>query len=339
MYEMNIFDDTIPPPRPSLQVVAAVASSADGTSDADGHWPMKAFDSQMSTYWQVAQGNFGYAEKWLQADLGISTSVSQVVLNFGSSANTVASKFQLWISNDPTFAPGNYTIAANITGNSHNEVSLLFSQAAIGRWVRYVVTETVGPNWSDTQLAEMLIYGNDLPLSAESKYLVDSAVASSSYELPRTAPINAFNGLYDDFWHVSASDTFPKWVQADLGSEKLVSRVTIFYYGGFGLMEDGNKGVNFQIWVGNDINFSPGTYTVADSVTGNDSWIVQRSFVSVAGRYLRYVITLPKGTNFYNATAYEVEIWGTGEASGVPILNPNSRQNPRFWHRSANSAV
>ena len=155
-------------------------------------------------------------------------------------------------------------------------------------------------------------------LPTEIKYSVGSATASSNADLPRTAPINAFNGNYNDFWHVNSNDTSnPKWVQADLGGEKWVSRAVVYEYGGVGLVDNLVQRIDFQIWVGDDINFSPGTYTVVDTVVGNDAYIAQRTFTPTAGRYVRFVITHISGPSLYYNCLYEMEIWGTGDAPAV----------------------
>ncbi len=301
-------ENQLPVPPPSLPVVAAIASSAYGSSDTDPYWPIKAFDGNAATYWKIGQDNFGYPDRWLQADLGDSKAINEIYLNFGIDQNAVATSFQVLIGDDPTFAPGRYTVAATVTNNSQAEVNLPVSPVINGRWVRLLISAVAG----SYQVADMRIYGSDLP-SNEVKYAVTSATASSSNDLPRTAPINVFDGQYNDYWHVNSTDTFPKWIQADLGGENLISRVATFNYGGYALMADENKAVDFQIWVGNDPNFADGSYTIAASVTGNNSWITKESFAPVSCRYLRYVVTAVKGTDpshYWNTNLYELEIWG-----------------------------
>jgi hypothetical protein len=183
-------------PPPSLPVVAAVASSAIAVYDTGGTYPMLAFDGNAGTYWRIDPSNFGYADKWLQADLGAPKAVNQIVVDFGTAGTggeTIANDFALWVGNDPTFAPGTYQVAASITGNSSQVVTLPASPALNGRWVRYVVTRVTGSSTADYCIAEMRIYGTDLP-SSDVKLTATSATASSWLDLPRTAPINAFDG-------------------------------------------------------------------------------------------------------------------------------------------------
>ena len=97
MYEMDIFtDDTLPtpppvtptpPPPPALPVVAATASSVATQA-------MNAFDGLTSSYWQIASDNFGYTDKWVQADLGNSKALNHIIVNFGTANETVATEFQ-----------------------------------------------------------------------------------------------------------------------------------------------------------------------------------------------------------------------------------------------------
>jgi hypothetical protein len=112
MYEMDIFTDAslptptpvtpTPTPPPSLPVVAATASST-------GTQAMNAFDGNTATYWQISSDNFGYTDKWVQADLGSTKAIENVIANFGPSDNSVATAYKVWIGEDPSFAPGNYT--------------------------------------------------------------------------------------------------------------------------------------------------------------------------------------------------------------------------------------
>jgi len=328
MYEMDIFTDDVlptptpaPPPTPvppSLPVVAAVASSASITSNEVGNWPMKAFDGLTSTLWQIASDNFSYPDKWVEADLGNSKAIDNVVVNFGLSDNTVATDFKVWIGDDPSFAPASYTEVANVTSNTQHEVSLAVDPAVNGRWVRLIIVAVTGVSNSYFQVTEMRIHGSDIPPPAESKYAVSIATASSTNIYPGVYPINAFNGNYNDFWTVHESDTsFPKWVQADLGSTKWVSRALVYEYGGIGNTNKVIKHIDFQIWVGDNISFTPGSYTVVATVTGNDDYIVQRSFTPAAGRYVRFAITYKEGPTYDYNCLYEMEIWGTGNAAPV----------------------
>jgi hypothetical protein len=312
-------------PPPPLPVVAAVASSAWGVSDTEGKYPMMAFDGQVDTYWHIAEDNFGYADKWLQADLGLPKTIDQIVLDYGTGGTggeTIANDFEIWVGDDPTFAPGSYIVAATVTGNTDQVVTLTFDPPVTGRWVRYIVSEVTGPNWWDFTMAEMWIYGSDLAIT-DVKLTAVGATASSE-QAPRAPAVNAFDGRYDNFWHVNSTDTFPKWVQADLGSPQTLDRVVAFYYGGYAMVEDGNKATDFEIWVGNDSTFAAGTYAVATSVTGNDSYIVQVSFAPVTGRYMRYLVTAIKGTDpthYWNANMYEMEIWNSYQPTAIELAS------------------
>jgi uncharacterized repeat protein (TIGR02543 family) len=325
-------------PEPSLRVVAAVGVSADTTSDTVGNFPMRAFDSMRSTFWSIATDNFGYTDKWLTADLGLPKVIDRIELDFGDVSSAIATDFQVWVGNDPTFTLGSYQVAANITDNTSNQLVLDVSPALTGRWVRYVVTRVVGAtSYLDYSMREMRIYGEEVPITETKHIAVAGAATASSYYADmgnRGDPNHAFDGLYNNFWHPQAgsplpSPSQPEWVQADLGSPQVIGRAIMYYYGGYALSGPQPKAVDFQIWVGNDPAFAPGSYTVATSVTNNDSYIVQVYFPEVVGRYLRYVVTKVKGTDparFYDAIMYELEMWGP--SSGVPVANNLSVSTP-----------
>jgi hypothetical protein len=205
-------------------------------------------------------------------------------------------------------------------------VSLPIDPPVAGRWVRYQIGSVTGSNSYDYSLAEMKIYGAAAPLLA-ARIPVVSATASSYDELTRADPMHAFDGRYDDFWHVNGSDTFPKWVQADLGSPQTISRAVTFNYGGYAIFEEGNKAVDFQIWVGDDPSFAPGSYIVAASVGGNDAWVTQQGFPPVTGRYVRYVVTRVKGTDpthYWNSNLYELELWNVRNGPTLTAVAPTS---------------
>ena len=169
-------------PEPSLRVVASVGSSADTTSDTVGNFPMRAFDGMRSTFWSIATDNFGYSDRWLMADLGLPKAIDRIELDFGDTSSAIATDFQVWVGNDPTFISGSYQVAANITDNTSNQLVLDVDPALTGRWVRYVVTRVAGATaYLDYSLREMRIYGADVPIT-ETKH---SAVAG----MPQPVPI------------------------------------------------------------------------------------------------------------------------------------------------------
>jgi peptidase M28-like protein/F5/8 type C domain-containing protein/List-Bact-rpt repeat protein len=326
MYELKMWRPGYgpEPAEPPLPVVAAVASSADTTSDVDGHFPMMAFDGDVAwaRSWSASRDNSGYLDRWLQADLGASKAVNRVELDFGPFyAETAGSDFEIWIGDDPAFAPGSYQLAAHVAGNTSQSVKVPIAPPASGRWVRYRINAITGTQWYDWSLAEMRIYGTSAPAAPITRVVAVSATASSGDDAIRTDPMHAFDGAFNDFWHVNASDTFPKWVQADLGTPRTISRAVAFNYGGFAMFEEGNKAVAFQLWVGDDPMFAPGSYFVAASVSGNDSWITQLDFPPVTGRHVRYLVSAVKGTDpahYWNANLYELELWnGSGQVSAL----------------------
>ena len=141
-----------------------------------------------------------------------------------------------------------------------------------------------------------------------------SASASSDDGVPRTQPSNAFDGQYNNFWHASGSDTFPKYLQADLGSSQTLTRINSYYYGGYANTEWGNLTRDFDVWVGDNASFEPGSYTVAAQVRDNTNWITQVDFAPVTGQYVRYVAYGAYGSQYWNTAVYELELWSRAAA-------------------------
>jgi hypothetical protein len=286
----------------------------------------------------MANGNWGYPDKWLQADLGTTKRLTSVILKWGTwgrpehSKEALAQDFQVWVGDDPTFGTGSYAVAANITNftdpDNDGIITLPFASPVNGRWVRYVVTRVTGTMYWDYALGEMEIYGSDVPATGVKLQAV-SATAKSYYGT--LVPSLAFDGRYDNFWHVAQSDTTsPWWLQADLGSRQTLNRVLTNYNGGYAAVEDGTKAKDFQIWVGDDSNFVPGSYTVAATVTGNDSWYALVDFPAVTGRYVRYVVSATKGTDFYDSIMYEMEMFLLEHPTAVTLSSFAARADDPF---------
>ena len=271
MFELDMWEPGCgPAPTPvALTVVAAVASSAATRSNTDGEFPMDAFDGSATTYWNIANGNFGYTDKWVQGDLGAAKSISKISLDFGAIASRRGTDFTLMVGSDPNFAAGTFTTVGTLTGNSSQTVDVPIAPAATGRWVRLLISATTGAAYTDWSLAEMRIFGENVA-STERKLAVSSPTASTSHVPDGRVPAAAFDGRYDNFWHAAAGATLPQWLQADLGSVQQISRAVAYYYAGYALMEDGTQAQAFQIWVGNDPAFPAGSYMVAANLTGGD---------------------------------------------------------------------
>ena len=316
-------DDELPPPAPTFPAAAAVASSVEYNANPLTKRPMNIFDGNPNSYWTMENGNWGYADRWIQADLGVIKSISGVTLKWGvwgtSAHNDEAlpKDFQLWIGNDPTFQPGSYTVAASVTDLSDPEddgaATLTFTSPVEGRWIRYIVTRVTGTIYYDWALGEMEITSTDVE-PIDTKLTVAGATAKS--DDGTHLPSLAFDGHFDTYWNINSTDTIgPWWVQADLGSSVAINRVLVNYSGGYGRVEDGTKGKDFQIWIGDDPNFGTGNYTVAATIGGNDSWYRWVDFGTVTGRYLRYVVSATKGTALYAPSMmFELEVWQTDQS-------------------------
>ncbi|MGO4544626.1 discoidin domain-containing protein [Paenibacillus sp. 2TAB23] len=183
--------------------------TASGQSQTYG--PNNIKDSNQATYWESTNQAF---PQWIQVDLGVSTSVDQVVLKIPAD----------WGARTQTLSIAgstNGTTFTNIVGSSayvfnpsagNNAVTINFS-ATSTRYLRFEVTGNTG--WPAAQISEIEIYGSAGPTPTPSAtptptgtYQAESAALSGGAKINTDHIGYAGTGFVDGYWTQGAATTF-----------------------------------------------------------------------------------------------------------------------------------
>ncbi|GIJ68872.1 galactose-binding domain-containing protein [Virgisporangium ochraceum] len=190
---------------------AATASSVNGPYAA-----ANLTDGNQGTYWESA----GAFPQWAQVDLGSEQSVDQVVLKLPPAWET---RTQTLTVQGSTNGSGFTTIVAaagqSFAPGTSNTVTLNFAATTV-RQVRVQITANTG--WAAAQLAELEVYG----AATSSGNLAQGRAFSASGSVAPYGAGNAGDGNQGSYWE-SPNNTFPQWVQVDLGSGVSVNRVVL----------------------------------------------------------------------------------------------------------------
>ncbi|MFJ1866314.1 discoidin domain-containing protein [Streptomyces sp. NPDC088097] len=250
----------------------AAASSSNGAYTAGN-----ATDSNQSTYWESAGSAL---PQWVQADLGATARVDQVVLKLPAAWESRNQTLSVQGSADGTaFTTLVASASYAFTQGGANTVTITFP-ATQTRFVRVEITANTG--WQAAQLSELEVRAAGE--STTNLALGKTLTASSSTQV-YAAP-NANDGNNASYWE-SANNALPQWLQADLGASVRVDRVVLRLPDGWGTrtqtlkIQGSANGTDFT-----DLSASKG-YEFNQAV-GN---AVTVSFDAATTRYLRVLIT------------------------------------------------
>ncbi|GAA2997486.1 discoidin domain-containing protein [Streptosporangium longisporum] len=265
------------PPLPAFadtlvsQGKAATASSTENAGTA----PAAAVDGNTATRWSSAATD----SQWLQIDLGASTSVSRVVLNWEAA---YASGYKIQVSPNGTAWTDLKTVTGGDGGVDTWDVS------GTGRYVRMLgVTRATGYGYS---LWEFQVYSgtsDPVPGCGTVNAALNKAATASSTENAGTPASAAFDGNTGTRWASAAAD--PQWIRVDLGSTRTICRIDLRWEAAYASA--------FKLQSSADGT----TWTDLKSVTGATGG-TQSYDVSGSGRYVRM-----HGTA--RATGYGYSLW------------------------------
>jgi hypothetical protein len=287
-------------------------TTASSTENA-GTPASNATDGNTGTRWSSAFAD----PQWLQVDLGVTASISQVVLNWESA---YARAFQIQTSaNGTTWT----TIYSTTTGTGGVQT---LNVTGSGRYVRMNGTQRATAY--GYSLWELQVYGDTgaTTTCGTTNAAQGRPATASSTENAGTPASNAVDGNTGTRWSSAFSD--PQWLQIDLGSTQSVCQVILNWEAAYATA--------FQVQVSDNATSWTTIYSTTTSTGG-----VQTLNVSGSGRYLRV-----NGTA--RATQYGYSLWEvtvhTGSTpptttSPTPTPTPTGSQLPGGGSLGANVKV
>ncbi|WP_078966313.1 discoidin domain-containing protein [Streptomyces sp. WM6378] len=299
----------------------ALSASAAGATDLAAQKPASASgangpyvaknvtDGDQATYWESAGSAF---PQWVQADLGATSSIAEVVLKLPASWADRKETVSVQGSADGTaFSTLVGSAAYGFAQSSGNTVKIAFA-ASRARFVRIEITANTG--WQAAQLSALEVHAADGP-SSTNLALGKTLTASSTTQTYAAA--NANDGDKASYWE-SANNAFPQWIQADLGATVPVDKVVLKLPDGWGArtqtlkIQGSANGTDFT-----DLTASQGyDFTAANGLT------VPAAFDAATTRYVRVLIS--GNTAQPGGQLSELEIYGPATGDTQPPSAPKN---------------
>jgi hypothetical protein len=282
----------------------ASASGANGS-----HVAKNVTDGDQSTYWESAGSAF---PQWVQADLGATSSIDDVVLKLPASWADRKETLSVQGSADGTsFSTLVSSAAYTFAQTAGNTVKIGFA-ASRARIVRVEITANTGRQAA--QLSALEVHPADGP-SSTNLALGKTLTASSTTQTYAAA--NANDGNKASYWE-SANNAFPQWIQADLGATVPVDKVVLKLPDGWGArtqtlkIQGSANGTDFT-----DLTASQGyDFTAANGLT------VPVAFDAATTRYVRVLIS--NNTGQPGGQLSELEIYGPATGDTQPPSAPKN---------------
>ncbi|MEV4534686.1 discoidin domain-containing protein [Asanoa sp. NPDC049518] len=273
----------------------ALGKTASASSTNGGFGAGNLNDGNAGSYWESS----GALPQWAQIDLGASTSIDQVVLKlpsgWGARNQTVTLQGS---TNGTSFS----TLAgAQSYAFNGNPVTITFA-ATSTRYVRASISANTG--WGAAQLSELEVYGAG---GTGTGNLAQGRATAESGHADVYGSGNVVDGNQGTYWE-STNNSFPEWVQVDLGSAQTVNRVVLkLPTSGWGTrtqtlsVQGSTNGTSFSDLAGSQ------TYTFNPAVAGNS---VTVTFNQATTRYVRINVTA--NSAWPAGQLSEVEVYGPG---------------------------
>ncbi|MFF0486509.1 discoidin domain-containing protein [Streptomyces sp. NPDC004435] len=202
----------------------ALGDAAASSSAQSGYGAGNITDGNQGTYWESAGTSL---PQWVQADLGTSTRVDEVVLKLPAGWEARNQTLSVQGSADGTsFSTLKASATYTFSPGSANTVTVAFP-ATQARFVRVNVTANTG--WQAAQLSELEVHAAE---GSSANLAAGKTLTASSHTEVYAAP-NANDGNRASYWE-STNNTLPQWLQADLGASVAVNRVVLKLPAGWG---------------------------------------------------------------------------------------------------------
>ncbi|PRH78123.1 Secreted glycosyl hydrolase [Streptomyces solincola] len=284
-------------------------------------------DGDQGTYWQSAGSSL---PQWVQADLGSTARVDEVVLKLPAAWESRNQTLSVQGSADGTsFATLKSSAAYTFSPGSANTVTVSFP-AAQARFVRVDITANSG--WSAAQLSEL-----EVRAAGESSVnLARGRTLTASSHTETYVPANAADASKASYWE-SRNNALPQWLQVDLGSSVRVNRAVLRLPDGWGSR---SQTLTLQ-GSANGADFSDLTAARAyafDPASGNSVTI---SIDAATTRYLRVLVTA--NTVQSAGQLSELEVYGpaTGDTTAptapanLALTEPAAGRIRLSWNASS----
>jgi hypothetical protein len=209
----------------------ALGATMTASGSAQSYVPSNTNDGNTSTYWESTNNAF---PQWLEADLGSAQTVGSITLDLPPSSSWATRTQTLSVqgsTDGSTWATlagsANYTFDPS-TGNT---VTISLPSAVSERYLRLNFTANTG--WPAGQVSEFEIFpggaggsGGGGGGGGGSTNLARSQLTSASGYTQTYVPGNATDGNTSTYWE-STNNSFPQWLQVDLGAAKSFSRIVL----------------------------------------------------------------------------------------------------------------
>ncbi|MFG2839985.1 discoidin domain-containing protein [Streptomyces zaomyceticus] len=307
----------------------ALGDTAASSSAQPGFSAAGVTDGNQGTYWESAGSTL---PQWVQADLGTTTRVDEVVLKLPAGWEARNQTLSLQGSADGTsFTTLKNSATYTFSPGSANTVTIAFP-ATQARFVRVHVTANTG--WQAAQLSELEVHAAE---GSSANLAAGKTLTASSHTEVYAAP-NANDGNRASYWE-SGNNTLPQWLQADLGAAVAVNRVVLRLPAGWGArsqtlkIQGSTNGTEFtDLTASRAYAFDPGNDNTA-TITLD----------STTTRYLRVLVTA--NTVQPAAQISELEIYGpsTGDTqaptapANLAYTQPATGQIKLTWNASTDN--
>jgi hypothetical protein len=294
----------------------AVGDPAKASSALPEYGARHATDGNQGTYWQSSGSSL---PQWVQADLGSSTRIDEVVLKLPAGWESRDQTLSVQGSADGTsFTTLKSSARYSFTPAADNTVTVGFP-AAQARFVRVAITANTG--WQAAQLSELEVHGAE----DSSANLAAGRPLTASSHTETYAAGNANDANTATYWE-SRNGELPQWLRADLGSSVRVDRVVLRVPDGWATRSQTLKIQSSA----NGTDFTDLTASKAYEFVPSARNTVTIPFGATTARYLRVLVTANTSQPAAQLSEFEVYGPGTGDTQA-----PTAPANLAFTEPSA----
>ncbi|MFH9472485.1 discoidin domain-containing protein [Streptomyces anulatus] len=307
----------------------AVGDPAKASSALPEYGAGNATDGNQGTYWQSSGSSL---PQWVQADLGSSTRIDEVVLKLPAGWESRDQTLSVQGSADGTsFTTLKSSARYSFTPAAGNTVTVSFP-AAQARFVRVDITANTG--WQAAQLSELEVHGAE----GSSGNLAAGRTLTASSHTEVYAARNANDANNATYWE-SRNGDLPQWLRADLGSSVRVDRVVLSLPDGWATRSQTLKIQSSA----NGTDFTDLTASKAYEFAPSAQNTVTIPFGAVTARYVRVLVTANTSQPAAQLSEFEVYGPGTGDTqaptapANLAFSEPAAGQVKLTWTASTDN--